>query len=284
MATPPAPEVELLDDGTELMTGEAVALDLRPTGFVLRAAGAIIDFLLSIGLLLLLQLAINSPLVSPLLDSASAAAVSVGATVFCLLVVPLTVELATRGRSLGRLAVGARIVRDDGGAIGFRHAFIRALMGTIEIFSTLGGIAAITALLNSKSKRIGDLLAGTYSQNERVPRIVALGWSMPTPLIHWSTTADVARMPDGLSRRIVQFLGQAARLTPPARQRLATELAGEASRFVSPVPPGEPELFLAAIILLRREREALALKLEADRLQTLDPVLTGLPHGFPERG
>ena len=34
---------------------------------------------------------------------------------------------------LGRLAVGSRIVRIDGGAAGFRHAFIRALVGVIEI-------------------------------------------------------------------------------------------------------------------------------------------------------
>ena len=32
-------------DADELMTGEAVALDLRPTGLVLSAAGAAIDFL-----------------------------------------------------------------------------------------------------------------------------------------------------------------------------------------------------------------------------------------------
>ncbi len=284
MATPPAPAIELLDDGSELMTGEAVGLDLRPTSFVLRAAGAIIDFLLSVALLILIELAITSPLLSPLFDPASEAAASIATLVFCLVVVPTAVETATQGRSLGRLAVGARIVRDDGGAIGFRHAFIRALTGTVEIFSTLGGIAAMTALLNTKSKRLGDLLAGTYSQNERLPRIVDTTWSIPTPLLEWSTTADVARMPDGLSRRIARYLAQAGRLTPQARERLGAELALEASRFVAPLPPGSPELFLAAITVLRREREALALRLQAERLRQLEPVLDGLPHGFPDRG
>jgi len=37
------------EDDAELMTGEAVGLDLRPTGFVLRAAGAIIDFVVYFG-------------------------------------------------------------------------------------------------------------------------------------------------------------------------------------------------------------------------------------------
>ena len=64
---------------------------------------------------------------------------------FAILIVPMLVETATGGRSLGKLAVGARIVRDDGGAIGLRHAFIRALLGVLEIFMTFGGLAATAA-------------------------------------------------------------------------------------------------------------------------------------------
>lgn len=277
-------ETELMDDGTELLTGEAVALDLRPTGYVLRAAGSIIDFLLSVGVFLLLILAIGSPLIAPLLDDASRAAVTLTALVVCLVVIPTAIETATLGKSLGRLAVGARIVRDDGGSIGFRHAFIRALMGTIEIFATLGGIATMTALLNAKSKRLGDFLAGTYSQNERLPRIVRNVFGVPESHLVWAMTADVARLPDGLSRRILQFLAQAPRLTPSARIRLGAQLAAEAGHFVFPVPPGDPELFLAAIVVVRREREARALALEGERLSRLDSALNGLPHAFPERG
>ena len=276
-------ETERIDDSSEVMTGEAVALDLRPTGFVLRAAGAIIDFIAYIGLWVLVILGLNSPLLSPLFDDASASAASVASLVFCILVIPMTVETATQGKSLGRLAIGARIVRDDGGAITLRHAFVRALMGMVEIYSTLGGIATLTALLNSRSKRLGDLLAGTYSQNERPARVVELDWTMPPELATWALTADVARMPDGLSRRIVQFLQQSARLTPQSRQRLGAELSREASAWVSPVPIAHPEALLAASILVRRQREANALALRAERLRQLQPVLTALPHDFPRR-
>lgn len=276
-------ETELIDDGSELMTGEAVALDLRPTGFVLRAAGSIIDFIVYLGVWLLLVLGLNSPALSPLFDDASAAAATIAALVFSILIVPMAVETATQGKSLGRLAVGARIVRDDGGAISLRHAFVRALMGTVEIFGTFGGIAVLTALFNSRSKRLGDLLAGTYSQNERVSRAVAFTWTMPPMLEQWALTADVARMPDGLSRRTVQFLQQAGGLTPHARQHLAAELASETSRWVSPVPAGSAEAFLVAATLVRRRREAAALGLQADLLHNLDAALEGMPHGFPTR-
>jgi len=270
-------------DELELMTGEAVALDLRPTSFILRAAGAMIDFVAYFGLWLLILLAVFSPLVSGFLDDASAKAVTLTALVFCLVIAPTAVETLTQGKSLGKLAVGARIVRDDGGSIGLRHAFIRSLTGVLEVFSTFGGLASITALLNGRAKRIGDLLAGTYSQNERVSKITPPVYGVPAELLGWAAIADVARMPDGLSRRIAQFLRQASRLTPDARDRLSRSLAAEASVFVSPLPSANAELFLAAVSAVRRDREYTGLTLEAQRLEHLRPALNGLPHGFPER-
>ena len=270
-------------DEFELMTGEAVGLDLRPTSFVLRAVGAIIDFVVYFGIWLLVLLAVASPWLSGYFDAASSAAVTVSALVFCLVVAPTTVETVTQGKSLGKLAVGARVVRDDGGSIGFRHAFIRALTGVLEVFFTLGGIASVTALLNDRTKRLGDLLAGTYSQNERVPKETPPVFGVPVELLGWAATADVARMPDGLSRRISQFLHQASRLTPDARERLSRSLATEASVFVAPLPPANAELFLAAVSAVRRDREYRALTLESERLERLRPALESLPHAFPER-
>ena len=274
------PEVS---DELELMTGEAVGLDLRPISFILRAAGAIIDFLAYFGLWLLILLAVTSPLLSGFFDEASAKAITLSALVFCLVVAPTAVETLSQGKSLGKLAVGGRIVRDDGGSIGLRHAFIRSLTGVLEIFSTLGGIASVTALLNGRTKRLGDLLAGTYCQNERVSLITPPVYGVPSELLGWAATADVARMPDGLSRRIAQFLRQSSRLTPDARTRLSRSLATEASVFVSPLPTVNAELFLAAVSALRRDREFTSLSLEAERLEHLRPALEGLPHGFPER-
>jgi uncharacterized RDD family membrane protein YckC len=266
---------------TELMTGEAVALDVRPASFILRAAGSLIDWL-AYGLLLV-GFVLGIQFLAGGLDSALRTALVTVSLVFCLVIVPTAVELLTRGRSLGRWAVGARIVRDDGGATRLRHAFIRALMGVVEVFLTFGGLAALSALLNSRSKRLGDLLAGTYSQHERVPRVVESVYGVPAQLGGWAEVADVARLPDRLSRRIAAYLQQAGQLTPTARAGLAAELAGEASAFVSPIPPVGPEVFLAGVAALRRERDAAALRLESERMSRLAPVLTGLPHGFPSR-
>ena len=267
-----------------IVTGEAVALDLRTASFVLRGAGAMIDWLTYFGLYVLGILLLLPVLIDSLqLDDALVAAVAIALLVVAIVVAPITVELLTRGKSLGKLAVGARIVRDDGGAIGFRHAFIRALTGVLEIYLTFGGIAIAVSLLNSRSKRLGDLLAGTYSQYERVSRVVKPVYGVPVQLEQWALTADVARMPDRLSRRISQYLAQAGQLTPDTRVRVARDLAIEVSPFVSPLPAVDPELFLAGVAAVRRERDFTALQLEARGLERLAPVLTGLPNGFPER-
>jgi len=268
----------------EIVTGEAVALDLRPASFVLRGAGAIIDWLTYFGLYIVLVLIVTPLLVDSLgLDERLVAAVLVTMLVLAIVVAPITVELLSHGRSLGKLAIGARIVRDDGGAIGFRHAFVRALVGVLEIYMTFGGIAVVVSLLNGRSKRLGDLLAGTYSQYERVSLVDKPVFGVPAPLAQWALTADVARMPDRLSRRISQFLAQAGQLTPDTRVRVSRELAHEASAFVSPLPQVDAELFLAAIAAVRRDREYTALELEASGLDRLKPVLSGLPNAFPER-
>lgn len=284
MATPLQPDyVDYEEEADELITGEAVALDLRPAGFILRAAGSAIDWLAYNLVILGVILVVASIPGIERTDGALLQALLVALLVLCWLVIPVTVELLSRGKSLGKLAVGVRIVRDDGGAIGLRHAAIRGMLGVLEIFMTLGGGALVIGLLNSRAKRLGDLLAGTYAQHERIPHYHTPVYGVPLPLVEWSRTADVARMPDALSRRIAHYLAQANGLSPETRLRLGRQLATEASIYVSPLPVADAELFLAAVASLRRDREFTALQLEKRRLEKLRPVLSGLPHKFPER-
>ncbi|MEA9984399.1 RDD family protein [Subtercola sp. RTI3] len=272
--------------GDMLVTGEAVALDLRPASFILRGAGAMIDVLFSAGLFLAALYLLGVWQQATGADDALLRAFTVASVAFCLVVVPTAVETFTHGRSLGKLAVGARIVRDDGGSISLRHALIRSLTGVLELYFTLGGLAVFVSLLNPRSKRLGDLVAGTFSQYERVPRLVSHAQPLPPVLFGWAQVADVARLPDRLARRIAQFLAEAPQMTPDARGRLSAALLAEAAPFVSPLPsspPFHPETVLLGVAALRRDREAAALALEAARLARLAPTLAALPHGFPNR-
>ncbi|MFS4507192.1 RDD family protein [Clavibacter sp. Sh2141] len=283
MAAADAHDPTSSDGPDALVVGEAVALDVRPAGFVLRAAGAAIDVLASLVVGLLLLLLIGRLAADGVLDEASGAAAGIAAVVLAIVVMPVVVEVASRGRSLGRWAVGARIVRADGGGIGFRHAVARALVGILELYLTLGGLAALVGLLTPRAQRLGDLVAGTRSQHERVPAYPAPLPPVPPHLVAWASEADVGRLPDALGRRLARFLAQRDRLTPSSRARLAAQLADEAAVHVSPLPATDPESFVTAVGAVRREREHRALMLERDRMAALEPVLAGLPHGFPRR-
>ena len=242
----------------------------------MRALGALIDMAVSwVLFLLFLWLRVwllATGIVTPSIDGI----VNIVAIVVCFVVVPIVVELALRGRSLGKLAVGGRIVRMDGGATGFRHAFIRALIGVLETYMTFGAIALLTGAFTARSQRLGDLVAGTYSQRVRTPKLIPLVPVMPESLIGWGQIADVARMPDRLARRISQFLQHAERMSPAARAKIAAELVTETAEYVSPQPAAHPEELLIAITVLRRERERRALAIADARAEKLSGRRVGV--------
>lgn len=270
-------------EADELVVGEGVVLDVRPTPFALRAAGTIIDILASLLLYIGVVILIVTVAGGSLLDDALVQTLATAALILCLVIVPAVVETLSHGRSLGRWAVGARIVRDDGGAISFRHALIRAVVGFAENIMTVGGLAALAGLLTTRSKRFGDLLAGTYSQHERVPRSQPNAVPVPPRLSEWAATADVARLPDRLAARVAQFVRNGATLSPGARDALARELADEVLPFVAPVPDAHPAELLIAVAAVRRDREYAALTTAKERLDALEPLLTSVPDGFPRR-
>lgn len=249
-----------IDTSDEVLSGEAVALDVQPIGFMLRAAGALIDMLIVFATLIAWIFLRLWLLDIGILTESTDRIANVLAVVFCFLVLPVTVEVITRGRSVGKLAVGGRIVRIDGGAISFRHAFIRGLLGVLEIYMTFGGLAVLVGAFSARSQRLGDLVAGTYSQRVRTPRLVPVEPILPPALAGWAQIADVARMPDRLARRISQFLQTAPNMVPAARARVAQNLLADAAPFVSPMPAAPAEMVLVGVTVLRRERERRAIE------------------------
>lgn len=280
MTAGPPVLVEIRQD--EVLTGEAVALDVQPLGFFLRALGALIDVLLSLAVLVGGVVLLGALAAQGALTSATFQIAIVTLIVVALVIIPTTVETASRGRSLGRLAVGGRIVRADGGSSGFRQAFIRALAGVLETYLTMGALALIVGAFTPRSQRLGDLMAGTYSERTRAPKLPPPAPGLPPGLEAWAAVADVARLPDRLARRISQFAREAAVMEPGARARLSISLAEEASAHIAPVPAVPPETLVRAVAALRRDRELHALDLEEERVAALTAGLDA-SRGLPPR-
>ncbi|GAA3768194.1 RDD family protein [Microbacterium kribbense] len=255
----------------EVLTGEAVALDVQPLGFFLRAVGTLIDLLVGVAVLLLLAWASSWMLGQSVVDASASGILGIVVIVLVTVVLPTAVETLSGGRSLGRLAVGGRIVRADGGAAGFRHALIRALVGVLEIWMSVGAIAALVGAFTPRSQRLGDLMAGTYCQRTRTPVLPPAAPGQPPILAGWAQIADVSRLPDPLARRCAQFVAQAAQMQAVPRARLAASLAAEVTPFVAPVPTADAEAFVRGVVALRRDREYAALMLENERVARLVP-------------
>ncbi|MDN3480756.1 RDD family protein [Arthrobacter sp. APC 3897] len=263
---------------SSIVTGEAVVLELRPASFAARALSSLIDvvvqFVVLFGLLVLFGRTLGESV-----DPALGQALILAIVVLVLIGIPVTVETLTRGKSLGRLAMGLRIVRDDGGAVRFRHCFIRGMAAVLEIYLTAGSAAFIAAMFNDRSKRLGDMMAGTYALRERVTAPPSRQVQMPPRLRGWAQLADMGRFPDTLSRRVSRFLTQAPRLSAPARAARAAELADEVSAFVSPQPPPGTlaEDFLSAVTAERRDRDYARMSRQREQTERVGRRLHRLP-------
>lgn len=247
-----------------VITGEAIALLVQPASLFLRVVSAIIDAIAVIlgmiityeMLFLILTLHDGSDDFMYFSNEAQVAALVSIITALWLFLVPMTVETLTRGKSLGRFIVGTRIVRDDGGPITLRHAFVRTLIGLGELWATMGAGAIIAAWTNRRSKRIGDIFAGTYAVSEtsgltRRPLLLA------PELAQWASEANVGELDGVTTVTARRFLQSATKMDPLHRQQAAQTLATALLNQVYPPPPPgtDPERFIAAVLVLRRDAE-----------------------------
>lgn len=247
----------------DLVTGEAVALDLPAASIGSLILSGLLDYVL-VWLLMITLLTAGSALAAQL-DEALLAATLLVSFVLAWVVYPTTVETLSRGRSVGKLATGLRTVRDDGGPITFRHALTRALIGVVEIYLLWGIPAVISSVLSSKGKRLGDLAAGTYVVRIDIPVVLPPPVPMPMQLAGWATAADIAGLPDDLALSVRSFLPAAHTMTPEARDGLGRQLVAEVMQYVAPAPPAgnHQEYVLAAVLAERRRRDSARLAREA---------------------
>ena len=249
-----------------IVTGEAVALDLRPAGVGSRGVALLIDLAVQFVVTIAWIFAISETGLSA--DEAAVEAIVLSLFVGTVLGYPVGFETLWRGRTLGKAAMGLRVVRDDGGPIRFRHAFVRGLVGVVVDRPGLSfGLLALIPMLSTKrSKRLGDLAAGTVVIQDRVPSRVAPAPVVPLELAGWAGGLDLTGISDALALEIRQFLGRARQLSPAVRAEMGDRLLGQVTALVGPLPPGMPPVtYLQTVLAERSRRETLRLSSEGGR-------------------
>jgi uncharacterized RDD family membrane protein YckC len=247
---------------TTVVTGEGVAFELPRAGIGSRTVAAIVD--LSAQFLALLLLVFIDSLFAGGSDSAALDAVLVVELVLVIAGYPIVCEWLTRGRTLGKLWLGLRVVRDDGGPITFRHALVRGLFGLVleKPGISFGSIALITMAGSQRDKRLGDMVAGSFVLNERAGtsrRPVLQEWWVPPELRPWAASLDLSRLDDRLALSLRQFVSRAPMMTPGAQHALGEQLRQAVFAVVAPPPPPHAPTppVLVAVLAERRRRAAI---------------------------
>lgn len=262
---------------TEVVTGEAVVLDVPCARFPSRMVAIIIDMTVQVILIAVILGVIVGT--GTHLNPAALAAVVVAALVLIIVGYPAAFETLSRGRSLGKLALGLRVVSDDGGPERFRQALVRALASIVEIWSFTGAPALICSLLSAKGKRLGDLFAGTFVIQERLPRRPGLPPALtvvPPPLAGWAQALELSGLSDQAAEQASSYLRRFYELTPAARDEFGQRIAAAVAAQVTPPPPPgtPPAAFLSAVLAVRRQRET-------GRLAAMQAGTAGPSPGWP---
>ncbi|KPM51439.1 RDD domain-containing protein [Frankia sp. R43] len=241
----------------QLVTGEAVPIDLRVARLGSRMIAGIIDLVIQTVAQIAIVIA-TLEIVGPD-DEAMLTALVLAVYVVTMLGYPVACETLLRGRTFGKMALGLRVVRDDGGPIRFRHALVRGLVGVVaERPGVLAAVPAIISMtVSRRSKRLGDLVAGTIVLQMRVPRTVGVAPVVPPQLAGWAALLDLTGVNDHLATRTRRFLDRANQLSDDARTRMGGDLLTEVLAAVTPPPPpGTPEWAVLSTVLAERTRRA----------------------------
>jgi uncharacterized RDD family membrane protein YckC len=155
----------MIDSARSIETPEGVLLELRLAGPAVRALAWGIDmairfaFYMGLGTLL------------PLFGGAG-----VGLWLILMFLMewfyPVVFEVMARGQTIGKMALGIRVLCDDGTPVGWYQSTVRNFLKFVDFLPVLYGVGLLSMLVQKDFKRLGDLAAGTlvvYAER-RVPR------------------------------------------------------------------------------------------------------------------
>jgi uncharacterized RDD family membrane protein YckC len=263
---------------SQLVTGEAVVLQVRIARMPTRALACAIDVILQAVVLGVLISLLAGFLIGG--ETSEALAVALIFVVVLVVVVGYRVvmETLTRGRTLGKMVLGLKVVRDDGSSIRFRHALVRTLMWFFVDFAPwfAASPGIVASLMNKQGKRIGDMVAGTVVIRERHQPMASPPLFVPGHLVQWAQSLELSRLSDELANAAREYLARYTELLPEARAALGDALAIRVSEVTAPRPPVPivAPAFLSAVLAERRRRELI-------RLATARPALNTGPFGPP---
>ncbi len=139
----------------EINTAQNVKIDYELAGIRHRVFAFLIDFLLMCALLILVVALFDLVFINinQLVIELLAFLILSFYSIFN--------EIMFKGQSLGKKALGIKIIKTNGAELEFYDIFCRWSTRLIDIYLSLGGVAFFLIASNKNGQRIGDIIAGT---------------------------------------------------------------------------------------------------------------------------
>lgn len=258
----------LLDGNHAVLTPEFVEFDFVLAGLLSRMLAWLIDSLVVFGIVIVAGI---------IFSIAGSAAPGFASALFMIAWFAvdwgyfILLETIWSGQTLGKKALGLRVIQESGVRIGFLHAALRNLTRPFDrlpaMFFGMAGpgfyaVGGLCAFLSKSHQRLGDMLAGTVVVRERRLKIPA---SLSRPDVELTLLQDptfrarVARLSSEEEALIFaaalrrEELGMEARLS--LFQSLAQRLQDDADFHKPPHLSDEKLVLLVAAALVSRSAE-----------------------------
>lgn len=234
---------------TGIVTPEAVVLSFETASVGSRSVAKLLDVMAQFAVLLAILFAFGAG--SSIAGGSSNIVTSVLLTIIIFVVVfgyPVIIEMLWNGKTLGKAALGLRVVTREGAPVRFRHAAVRGIIGIVEVY-IFPIIAVLSCAISRENQRFGDMAGGSIVIRERKAAAQSTAVTFPPPpgLEEYVYSLDVTAMTADQYQVVRSFLIRVTELNLASRMALAVRLANPIAIELKHDPPPMigPELFLA---------------------------------------
>lgn len=200
----------MLDTVREMETPEGVSLRLRAAGPLPRAQAWMIDTVLRLVILVVAMIPLS-------LVGTGGRGLAMLLMFVLLWAYWVACELWLDGQSLGKRALGLRVVNADGTPVTWLPSVTRNLLRVVDAVPGVYGVGLASTLADPYARRLGDIVAGTLVVHAKEPPIgqqVPAAPALPLP---------VPLAPDEQAA-LVDFAERADQLTVQRQEELANLL------------------------------------------------------------
>lgn len=235
-----------------ISTALNVAIDVKPAAVFARIGAFIIDAIVVVVLYFgVVLLFVNVEAFLGRLPSEISIAVMV-VLIVGPMAYPLVSEAVMNGQTLGKVALGIRVVRMDGRQLRLLDVAARWVLLLVEGFATGGSLAIASILFTKHSQRIGDVIAGTLVVKvpQRVSLAMVLALTSAPEGERRLVFPSVSRLSDAEVSTIRRVVEEASRTTIRVDVRVSAlwTLRDAVARKLGVEPAMGAEVFLRTVL------------------------------------